>query len=151
MCVPFIRINVSCRAERTPSVGLTRSLLSTVTNLILLGRTWVIWQRNQVWPGWLTALSVIDLGLIVHRCIHGGRPRSCDGVCVRISLRTATSGQGRCLHGTLRVDFARPEMALRPREHGEPPNRMAAAVAYPALSVAIRHHCLLAVHHASDP
>jgi hypothetical protein len=31
-----------------PLVGALRSILSTVTNVILLGRTWAIWGRNRV-------------------------------------------------------------------------------------------------------
>jgi hypothetical protein len=34
--------------SNSSSVGSLRSILSTVTNVILFGRTWVIWGRNRV-------------------------------------------------------------------------------------------------------
>jgi hypothetical protein len=72
------------------SVGLTRSMLSTIVNLILLGRTWVIWGRNR-WIAIGMAMVLIPCTVFSYGYLFQQRPIVKAGACTAMSGTTLLS------------------------------------------------------------
>jgi hypothetical protein len=103
----------------TNRVGAFRSILSTVTNLILLGRTWAIWGRNRVLLHSASFPRLVAHVVSTEHCDHHGhRNGSYNSLLLQLSFLAETDLQERCMHGVIRRRSPRTKMALRRRQHG---------------------------------
>jgi hypothetical protein len=66
------------------SVGATRSMLSTVVNLIILGRTWVIWGRNR-WIGIGMGVALVPCTVFAYGYLFEQVPIVKAGACTALS------------------------------------------------------------------